>query len=232
MTDDGMHLESHSTSNNFVRDAVIGLADGLTVPFALAAGLAATIGSGHVIVVAGLAEIAAGAIAMGLGGYLAARGDEEHYFAERGREEEEIREVPAEEEWEVEELLQRYGATTEESRPFVAALKRNPRAWADFMMRFELGLEEPEPKRAIRSALTIAAAYVLGGLVPLVPYMLIDSVSTGLFVSIATTIVALALFGVAKSRLTGVPVLRGMLKTVVIGTAAAAAAFAIARVIS
>lgn len=232
MSNETTHLEAHSTSSEFVRDAVIGLADGLTVPFALAAGLAATVGSGQVIVVAGLAEIAAGSIAMGLGGYLAARGDEEHYHAERKREEDEIREVPTEEEWEVEELMQRYGATREESRPFIDALRRNPRAWTDFMMRFELGLEEPSPKRAVRSAFTISSAYVIGGLVPLLPYMLVKSVGVGLLVSIATTIVALAVFGAVKSRVTGVPVLRGLAKTVLIGTVAAAAAFLIARLIT
>ncbi len=232
MSDAEQHIESHFTAAEAVRDAVIGLSDGLTVPFALAAGLAATVGSVSVIVVAGLAEIAAGSIAMGLGGYLAARGDVEHYEAERKREAEEVLEVPSEEEWEVEEILRGYGVSQDEAAPIVAALRRNPERWTDFMMRFELGLEKPDPKRAHRSAFTIALSYILGGLIPLLPYMFIQTPIRALIISILTTMLALGVFGAVKGHLTGVPVLAGTLKTILIGAIAAAAAFLIARIIS
>lgn len=226
------HIERHSTAREFVRDAVIGLADGLTVPFALAAGLAGAIDSTLVIVTAGLAEIAAGSIAMGLGGYLAVRGDAEHYAAEWEREAHEVAEVPAEEEWEVEEILGAYGVGPEEARPVISALRRNPRAWTDFMMRFELGLEAPEPRRALQSAVTIGLSYVAGGLLPLLPYMVVPVARTALFVSVAITLVALFVFGAMKSRLTGVTPLAGALKTLIIGATASAAAYLIARLIA
>lgn len=227
-----VHVETHSTLKDFVRDSVIGLSDGLTVPFALAAGLAGAVGSVSVIVTAGLAEIAAGSIAMGLGGFLAARGDEEHYEAERKREEEEIAEAPGEEEWEVVEILRRYGLDAEEARPVVAALRRDPRVWTDFMMRFELGLEPPELGRPFLSAMTIALAYIVGGIVPLVPYMLLRTVSTALPISTIVTMTALLAFGAAKSRFSGAPLFRSALKTLLIGVVAAAAAYIIARLIS
>src|SRR5271168_1701653 len=154
------------------------MADGLTVPFALAAGLTGAVDSSHIIVVAGLAEIAAGSIAMGLGGYLAARSDAEHYASEREREENEIVEKPAAERAEVLEILQSYGLTREQSQPILTAFETRPKVWVDWMMRFELGLEEPDPGRALRSALTIAAAYIAGGLIPLSPYMVAASAIT------------------------------------------------------
>lgn len=227
-----LHEETHSRAREFVRDAVIGLADGLTVPFALAAGLAGAANSSAVVVMAGLAEIAAGSIAMGLGGYLAVRGDAEHYHAERIRERAEVDEVPAEEEWEVEEILKEYGVESEEAKPLIGALRRNPDAWTDFMMRFELGLEEPQANRALRSALTIACSYIAGGLVPLLPYMLFHPTGTALVVSVAVTLVALLIFGAAKSKLTGVAPLSGALKTLLIGAFASAAAYVIARLIA
>lgn len=226
------HVERHSTAREFVRDAVIGLADGLTVPFALAAGLAGAINSTVVIVTAGLAEIAAGSIAMGLGGYLAVRGDAEHYAAEREREAREIREVPTEEAWEVEEILGAYGVASDEARPLINALRRDPIAWTDFMMRFELGLEVPQPRRALHSAITIGLSYVAGGLLPLLPYMLVPTARTALIVSVAITLVALFVFGAMKSRLTGVPPLPGAAKTLMIGAIASAAAYLIARLIA
>ena len=161
------HLERHFTASALVRDIVIGMSDGLTVPFALAAGLSGAVASSGIIVTAGLAEIAAGSIAMGLGGYLAAKGDAEHYATERTREQLEVREKPIEEATEVLDVLRSYGLTAEESRPIVEAFIRKPEAWVDFMMRFELGLEEPKPERARTSAFTIGAAYIAGGLVPL-----------------------------------------------------------------
>lgn len=226
------HSEHHSTTRELVRDSVIGLADGLTVPFALAAGLAGASVSGGVIVTAGLAEIAAGSIAMGLGGYLAARSDADHYASERRREASEVAEVPEEEAWEVEEILGEYGVSREEARPVVDALRRNPDRWTDFMMRFELGLELPERGRAVRSAVTIGVAYILGGLIPLVPYMLILFTQSALLVSASVTAAALLVFGIIKSRLTGAPVAGSTAKTLATGAAAAAAAYFIARLIS
>ena len=164
------HVERHFTAGLVVRDAVIGMADGLTVPFALAAGLTGAVDTTWIIVVAGLAEIAAGAIAMGLGGYLAARSDAEHYASERAREHVEIREIPADEAAEVLQVLQDYGLRAEEAAPVVEALRKRPEAWVDFMMRFELGLERPDPSRALWSALTIGGAYAVGGFIPLFPY--------------------------------------------------------------
>lgn len=223
------HLERHFSATEAVRDVVIGMADGLTVPFALAAGLAGAVDSTAVIVTAGLAEIAAGAIAMGLGGYQAARTDAEHYQAERAREERETREVPRVEVEEVASVFRRYGLTEDEIWPLLKTITADRRRWVDFMMRFELGLDAPDPGRASRSALTIAGAYVLGGLVPLLPYMLLGQVTSALSVSVGVTLVALFVFGVVKSRFTSVPALRGGTQTLVIGGLAAGAAFGIAR---
>src|SRR6266496_3547673 len=164
------HVEKHFTASKTIRDVVIGMSDGLTVPFALAAGLSGAVDSTAVIVTAGLAEIAAGSIAMGLGGYLAAKSDAEHYARERARERAEVKEKPLEEEAEIHEVFRKYGLTAEESGPVVAALRNRPEAWIDFMMRFELGLEKPDPGRALRRAVTIASAYIAGGLIPLTPY--------------------------------------------------------------
>ena len=226
------HVERHFTAGLVVRDAVIGMADGLTVPFALAAGLTGAIDTTWIIVVAGLAEIAAGSIAMGLGGYLAARSDAEHYASERAREQREVREIPADEEAEVMQALQQYGVQPEEARPMVEALKKRPEAWVDFMMRFELGLERPDPARALWSAVTIGGAYALGGIIPLLPYMLLKQAPTALMVSSALTITALAVFGYVKGHFSGVPPARSALQTVLIGGLAAGAAFLIARAIA
>ncbi len=226
------HVERHFTAGETVRDVVIGMSDGLTVPFALAAGLSGAISTTSIIVTAGLAEIAAGSIAMGLGGYLAAKSDAEHYASERLREEQEVREKADIEKAEVAEVFQSYGLTAEESAPIVEALSRRPDAWVDFMMRFELGLEEPDPKRALTSALTIAGAYIAGGLIPLSPYILLSHVQTALLVSVVATLIALTLFGYVKGRFTGTRPVRSALQTVLIGGLAAAAAFLIARAIS
>ena len=166
------HIESHFTASAIVRDVVIGMADGLTVPFALAAGLSGAVAQAGIVVTAGLAEIAAGSIAMGLGGYLAAKSDAEHYAAEKRREEQEVREVPREEMKEVADVFRHYGIAEEHIHPVVEALSRKPKEWVDFMMRFELGLEKPNPSRARTSAAVIAGAYIAGGLIPLAPYML------------------------------------------------------------
>jgi len=226
------HMEQHFTAGLVVRDAVIGLSDGLTVPFALAAGLTGAVDSTAVVVTAGLAEIAAGSIAMGLGGYLAGKSDVEHYASERAREELEIKQKPEIEAREVEELLAHYGVTPEQSAPVVAALQRRPEAWRDFMLRFELGLEQPDPRRAVTSGAVIAAAYVAGGLIPLGPYMLVASAHNALPWSIAVTGTALAVFGWFRGHLTGVWPVRTALQTILIGGLAAAAAFVIARAIS
>ena len=212
-----------------VRDIVIGMSDGLTVPFALAAGLTGAISQTRLIVTAGFAEIAAGSIAMGLGGYLAARGDAEHYAHELSREEEEVVTIPEAEAQEVREILQNYGLTAEESEPVVESLRQRPADWVEFMMRFELGLERPEPSRAWKSALTIGLAYIVGGIIPLSAYLLLSDAHRALWVSVVVTLMALAVFGGVKGRFTGVPVLRSALQTSIIGGLAAAAAFGMAR---
>ena len=225
------HLERHFTASDVVRDIVIGMADGLTVPFALAAGLSGAIAQTGIIVTAGLAEIAAGSIAMGLGGYMAAKSDAEHYAKEREREKREVAEIPHEEMREVAEVFMEYGLTEDETWPIVQALKRQPKNWIDFMMRFELGLEKPNPSRAVTSALTISGAYVAGGLVPLAPYIFAHTASTALMWSIALTVIALLVFGFVKGRFTGTRPVRSALQTALIGSVAAGAAFAIARMI-
>src|ERR1700680_1974148 len=227
-----LHVEKHFTASAFVRDIVIGMADGLTVPFALAAGLSGADTTTRIIVVAGLAEIAAGSIAMGLGGYLAAKNDADHYASELRREEREVEEIPEEEAREVLEVFETYGLTHAESVPIVGSLRQRPKQWVDFMMRFELGLEEPDPKRALRSAMTIAIAYIAGGLIPLAPYMLLSSAYSALMASVAATLLALAVFGAIKGHYTGMPRLSSAIRTVVIGGLAAAAAFVIARLVS
>jgi VIT1/CCC1 family predicted Fe2+/Mn2+ transporter len=226
------HAERHFTGGELVRDTVLGMADGLTVPFALAAGLTGAIESNGLIVTAGIAEIAAGSIAMGLGGYLAARSQAEHYARERGREQTEVSEKPAAEAAEITTIFGDYGITPEECAPVVNALRKRPQAWIDFMMRFELGLENPDPRRALVSALTIGGAYVAGGLVPLVPYMTLASTRSALAVSAAVTLVALAIFGYVKGRFSGLAPVRSAVQTVLIGGLAASAAFVLARLLS
>jgi VIT1/CCC1 family predicted Fe2+/Mn2+ transporter len=189
------------------------------------------VSSTGIIVTAGLAEIAAGSIAMGLGGYLAARSDAEHYASERVREETEVREKPAVEADEVTEVFRTYGLSAEESAPVVAALRQRPEAWIDFMMRFELGLEKPDPRRALTSALTIAFAYIAGGLIPLAPYLVLSTARAALLLSVVVTLVALAVFGYVKGHFTGALPAQSALQTAMIGGLAAAAAFGIARAI-
>ena len=226
------HVERHFTAGETVRDIVIGMSDGLTVPFALAAGLSGAVSSTTIIITAGLAEIAAGSIAMGLGGYLAARSDAEHYASERQREQQEIQEKTEAEKAEVQEVFTSYGLSKAESTPIVEALSKRPDAWIDFMMRFELGLEKPDPKRALTSALTIAASYIVGGFIPLSPYFFLTPASSALLVSVMVTVLALLLFGYVKGRFTGTRPLRSAFQTALIGGLAAAAAFLIARLIS
>jgi VIT1/CCC1 family predicted Fe2+/Mn2+ transporter len=225
------HVEQHFTASDTVRDIVIGMSDGLTVPFALAAGLSGVAQATNIVVTAGLAEIAAGSIAMGLGGYLAARTDYEHYDAERLREIEETETMPDAESDEVAVIFRGYGLAEEQVGPVVEAIRANQDRWVDFMMRFELGLEAPNPARARQSALTIAMSYITGGMVPLLPYILLKDLTTALYVSVGVTLAALFVFGFVKAKVTGVAALRGGLQTVLTGGLAAAAAFTIARLI-
>lgn len=226
------HVERHFTAGDTVRDIVIGMSDGLTVPFALAAGLTGAISQSRIIITAGFAEIAAGSIAMGLGGYLAARGDAEHYTSERRREEDEIVRIPDAEAAEVREIFETYGLSPNESTTVLESLRRRPKDWVNFMMRFELGLEPPDPSRAWKSALTIALAYVVGGIIPLSAYLIVGDARSALKLSAAVTLVALAVFGAIKGHFTGVAMLRSGLQTTLIGGLAASTAFAIARAIS
>lgn len=227
------HVEKHFTASETVRDIVIGMADGLTVPFALAAGLSGAVAAdaNRLIITAGLAEVAAGAIAMGLGGYLAARTDAEHFASERAREYREIEEMPEEEAEEVAEVFRSYGLDAPTVGVVVAAIRADDKRWVDFMMRFELGLEEPDPKRARNSAFTIALSYIAGGLVPLSPYFVFPTVHSALLASVGVTLLALLAFGYIKGRFTTPRPFRSAWQTVVVGGLAAAAAFAIAKAI-
>ena len=224
------HAEKHFQASATVRDVVIGMSDGLTVPFALAAGLTGTaMATTRIVVVAGLAEIAAGSIAMGLGGYLAARTDRDHYRSERERELRETVEMPDTERDEVADVFRGYGMSEEEIGPVVEAIARDRNRWVDFMMRFELGFEEPDPLRARNSAFTIALSYIVGGLVPLASYMWIGDLGRALAISVAVTLLALFVFGYVKGKLTGISPWRGGAQTVIIGGLASAAAYGLAR---
>jgi VIT1/CCC1 family predicted Fe2+/Mn2+ transporter len=225
------HIEKHFTASETVRDIVIGMSDGLTVPFALAAGLSGAVESSAIIVTAGLAEVAAGAIAMGLGGYLAARTDAEHYVSERAREESETEDMPEKEAAEVAGVLRSYGLEEDKVATVVNSIRADKKRWVDFMMRFELGLEEPDPKRARNSALTIALSYIAGGLVPLAPYFLFRSVHSALMGSVVVTLLALLVFGYIKGIFTTSRPFRSAWQTVIVGGLAATAAFVIAKAI-
>ncbi len=226
------HLETHFTGSAVVRDIVIGMSDGLTVPFALAAGLSGAVGSSFVVTIAGLAEVAAGSIAMGLGGYLAAKSEADSYRAELEREWREVQDFPEAESREVREIFENYGLSGAPLDTAVRSIEANPDVWVRFMMREELGLEEPNPKRALSSALTIGLSYVAGGLVPLAPYILGLPVTTALVTSAVVTLAVLVAFGAIKAHVTGVSPLRGAVQTVTVGGAAAAAAYGLARLVS
>lgn len=226
------HAEKHFTASAAVRDVVIGMSDGLTVPFALAAGLSGAVSATKLVLTAGAAEIAAGALAMGLGGYLAARTDRDHYAAELAREHREAQELPDREREEVAAVFREYGLSDEQLGPVIDALAKDKTKFVEFMMRFELGLEAPDPKRELESALTIAGSYVMGGLIPLLPYVLIGDVHRALLVSIAVTLSALFTFGAVKGGFTGVPRLKSGVQTLLVGGLAAGAAFALAKLLS
>lgn len=226
-----IHTEYHSTSSAMLQDIVIGLSDGLTVPFALAAGLSGAVSSSSLVITAGLAEIVAGSIAMGLGGYLAGRTEVEHYSAELAREHNEVKVVPDRERAEVDELLAEMGLSEETRRQAVTELTSDPKQWVKFMMKYELGLEEPDPKQAPKSAFTISTAYAVGGLIPLTAYFFTSTPKEGLAWSAAITLVCLLIFGFFKSRMTGQPPVVGAIKMALVGALAAAAAFGVARLV-
>ncbi|MFC5452780.1 VIT1/CCC1 transporter family protein [Paenibacillus aestuarii] len=226
------HKEQHFAAPDFIRDIVIGMSDGLTVPFALAAGLSGAVSGTNVVVIAGLAEIAAGSIAMGLGGYLAARTDQEHYANELERERREVSEVPDKEKEEVADVLRSWGLGDTDVNSAVEAISKDPEKWVDFMMKHELGLEEPEPKRARNSSLTIGLSYIIGGLIPLSPYIFIHNAFSALLISVIATLVALFIFGYIKGRFTGSKPFKSAWQTTLVGGLAAGIAFLVAKWIS
>jgi VIT1/CCC1 family predicted Fe2+/Mn2+ transporter len=226
------HDEAHFSAGDSVRDFIIGMSDGLTVPFALAAGISGAIAASHIVVTAGIAELAAGGISMGLGGYLAARSDVEHYESEQRREYAETEEVPDEERREIELIFSSYGITGQPLAQLVDTVTSDRKRWVEFMMRFELGLEKPNPTKAPLSALRIGGSYVIGGLIPLLPYMLLPSTQLGLIWSAVVTFAALVIFGAVKGRFTGVSIWKSALQTSLIGAVAAAVAFFLARLVS
>ncbi|KAH9620412.1 hypothetical protein KSS87_007954 [Heliosperma pusillum] len=260
------HKEKHFTAGEVVRDIIIGVSDGLTVPFALAAGLSGANASSSIILTAGIAEIAAGAISMGLGGYVymsycrffnfsnscirrfyvlllrvkeskvvlllnVAKSEADHYARELKREQEEIIAVPDTEAAEIAEILSEYGIEPHEYNPVVNALRRKPQAWLEFMMKFELGLEKPDPRRALQSAFTIAISYIIGGIVPLFPYMFLEEAREAVSASVIVTLIALLVFGFAKGYFTGNKPFRSAFETAFIGAIASAAAFGMAKLV-
>lgn len=227
-----MHEEKHLESSDTIRDIVIGMSDGLTVPFALAAGLSGAVHSSGIVVTAGIAEIVAGSIAMGLGGFLAGRTEADHYASELKREYEEVDRVPEQEKLEVREVFADFGLSEHLQHEIAEEMAKDKDKWVDFMMRFELGLEKPQDNRATKSAITIGISYIIGGIIPLSPYFFIDDSRTALSYSVIITIICLFVFGYFKSKVTGQPALMGALKVVFIGALAAGAAFLMARLIN
>ena len=228
MTDIDLHEEEHLQSSDFLRDVVIGMSDGLTVPFALAAGLTGVVSDSAIIVVAGIAEIVAGSIAMGLGGYLAGKTELDHYSSELKREYEEVERLPDMEKEEVRDFFENIGLSEELQIKATEEISKDKKQWVDFMMKFELGLDKPDPKRATKSAMNIGISYAIGGIIPLSPYFIISDSREALLFSVVATLICLFIFGYFKSKITGVPVLSGALKVMLIGALAAAAAFGVA----
>jgi VIT1/CCC1 family predicted Fe2+/Mn2+ transporter len=215
-------------SSALLRDIVIGMSDGLTVPFALAAGLSGAVDNSSIIVIAGIAEIAAGSIAMGLGGYLAGKTEQDHYKSELKREYDEVERVPEREKQEVREFFEQIGLSEEVQNKATEEIAKDKKQWVDFMMKYELGLDEPDPKRATKSALNIGLSYIAGGIIPLSPYFFIDNSTEALKISVAATLVCLFVFGFFKSKVTGVQPFMGAIRVTLIGALAAGAAFAVA----
>ena len=225
------HTEQHLKCSAFITDVVIGMSDGLTVPFALAAGLSGAVANNAIVITAGIAEIVAGCIAMGLGGYLAGRTELEHYQSELKREYDEVERVPEKEKQEVKEIFEEYGIGAQGQHLLAEEMAKDKHKWVDFMMKFELGLEKPDPNRARNSALTIGLAYCVGGLLPLSAYFFTHTPHEGLLVSVVITTISLFVFGYFKSKVTGQAPVAGALKVTMIGLVAAAAAFLIARLV-
>jgi vacuolar iron transporter family protein len=224
--------EQHNKNTNLVRDIIIGMSDGLTVPFALTAGLSGVLDTNHLIIVSGLAEITAGCISMGLGGFLAGQSQAEHYDTELKREHKEIEVVPLTELKEVEDIFSKMGVDKKLSKQVALQLSKNKNKWADLMMNLELKMEKPAKNQAAKSASTIAISYLAGGFIPLFPYIVLSSNKTGFLVSCIVTILALVVFGFFKSKMTGQPLLKGTIKVATTGIIAAAAAFLLAKAVS
>ena len=227
-----MHNEQHLKSSDTIRDIVIGMSDGLTVPFALAAGLSGAVAKSGIVVTAGIAEIVAGSIAMGLGGFLAGRTEADHYASELKREYDEVERVPEQEKQEVMEVFADFGLSVKLQQEVADEMAKDTDKWVDFMMRYELGLEKPQANRASQSAVTIGLSYIVGGIIPLSPYFFVENSQTALYYSCAITLVCLFVFGYFKSRVTGQPAVSGAFKVLFIGALAAAAAFVIAKWVS
>jgi VIT1/CCC1 family predicted Fe2+/Mn2+ transporter len=223
------HVESHLKSSDLLRDVVIGMSDGLTVPFALAAGLSGAVDSSSIIVIAGIAEIAAGSIAMGLGGYLAGKTEQDHYSSEVKREYDEVENLRHREIAETKEFFANIGLSEDLQEQATQEISQDKDRWVDFMMKYELGLDKPDPKRATKSALNIGLSYVAGGIIPLSPYFFIESSQEALVYSVVATLICLFIFGYFKSRITGVNAWWGALRVTLIGAVAAAAAFGVAK---
>jgi VIT1/CCC1 family predicted Fe2+/Mn2+ transporter len=225
---DHVHTENHLQSSDLITDVVIGMSDGLTVPFALAAGLSGAVDSTHIIVIAGLAEVAAGSIAMGLGGYLAGKTEIDHYNAEVKREQYEVEHMPEKEKEEVRVIFAEMGLSEDTQHQIVEEMAKDKEKWVDFMMRYELGLEKPDAARARKSAMNIGISYVIGGMVPLSPYFFASTPIDGLRWSCVITVVCLFIFGFFKAKVTGQNPMAGAIRVTLIGSVAAAAAFFIA----
>src|SRR5947208_5439641 len=206
------HEELHLKSSDFITDVVIGMSDGLTVPFALAAGISNAVSNNHIVVTAGIAEIIAGSIAMGLGGYLAGKTEQEHYTSELKREYDEVERVPEIEKKEVKDFFQQIGLSDEIQQKATEEIAKDKKQWVDFMMKYELGLDEPDPKRARKSALNIGLSYIAGGIIPLSPYFFISTSLKALEISVVATLICLFVFGYFKSRVTGINAWAGALR--------------------
>ncbi|MDB5130939.1 MAG: iron transporter [Mucilaginibacter sp.] len=227
-----MHHEHHLKSSDTIRDIVIGMSDGLTVPFALAAGLSGAVNSSGIVVTAGIAEIVAGSIAMGLGGFLAGRTEADHYNSELQREYEEVERVPEQEKFEVKQVFADFGLSEHLQDEIAEEMAKDKDRWVDFMMRYELGLEKPLANRATQSAVTIGISYIVGGIIPLSPYFFVADSQHALYYSCAITMVCLFVFGYFKSKVTGQPAISGAFKVLIIGALAATAAFVMAKLIN